>query len=185
MKVIITSTPEVDSTLISEVITILQNQKGELEFLGYNAITFEDITLRLNDYEQCNSIEEISRLSFDDFYSLCKDTRSKNKETITKNDFVVVLTSIDNQMRKDEADERNKDWFSAFSGNNIFIYVGNWNKLTFKSAQYAISFQVVENIFQSLINLDIKNWKQNPFIHKKPIGCLLFTEAWRGSFPGL
>lgn len=171
MKVIITSTPEVDSTLISEVITILQSQKGELEFLGNIAISFNDITKQLKEYKQCKSIEDIPRLTFDDFYSLCTVTRIKN-DKINEDDFVIILTSIDNEMTKNESDESNKDWFSAFSGKDIFIYIRNWNELTFKSVQYAISFQVVENIFQSLISLDIKNWKENPLIHKKPIGCI-------------
>ena len=110
-------------------------------------------------------------MTFSDFFSLCNIPRLKNNE-IRDNDFVVVLTNIDNEMSKDEQDESNKDWFSAFSDRDVFIYTKNWSELTHKSAQYAVAFQIVENIFQSLIELDIKNWQENPHIHKKPIGCI-------------
>jgi hypothetical protein len=171
MKVKITCTPDVDSSLLSEVITILQNQKGELEFLGIESLTFEEVTKQLREYKQCKSIDELSRLTFSDFYSLCNIPRLKNHE-IRDDDFVVVLTNIDNEVSKDEQYESNKDWFSAFSDRDVFIYTKNWNELTHKSAQYAVAFQIVENIFQSLIELDIKNWQVNPHIHKKPIGCI-------------
>lgn len=171
MKVFITSTPEVESSLLSEVITILQNQKGELEFLGIDSLTFEEVIKQLREYKQCKSIDEISRLTFSDFYTLCNIPRLKDVK-INDDDFVVLLTNIDNEMSKDEQDESNKDWFSAFSDRDIFIYTKDWKELTYKSAQFAVSFQIVENIFQSLINLDIKNWQENPHIHKKPIGCI-------------
>ena len=173
MKVFITCTPEVDQFTIKQIVDLLQLSKGAIEFIKSEPITTEDIITELEDECGYKSIEEISRLTFGELYRLCKILRLKNGDKISKeNDFVVLITNIDNEMNKNEPDESNKDWFSAFSNKNIFIYSKNWEELTSKGKQYAIAFQIVENIFQSLIKLDFVNWKINPHIHKKPIGCI-------------
>ena len=173
MKVFITYTPEVNQYTIEQIVSILKLNKGAIEFVLSKQITTEDIINELEYDCGYNSMAEISRLTFGELYRLCKILRIKEGAKISKeNDFVVLITNIDNEMNKNEPDESNKDWFSAFSNKNIFIYSKNWEELTSKAKQYAIAFQIVENIFQSLIKLDIVNWRTNPHIHKKPIGCI-------------
>jgi hypothetical protein len=52
------------------------------------------------------------------------------------------------------------------------LYGQEWEYYTKKDAKYGIAHQVLENIFQSLINLNIKDVKNEPNIHIPSIGCI-------------
>ena len=64
-----------------------------------------------------------------------------------------------------------RNWFSAFNNRNIFIDGIGWEYYTKRDAKYGISYQVVENIFQSQIDLNLSDVK-NFNIHKESIGCI-------------
>ena len=55
---------------------------------------------------------------------------------------------------------------------NIFIYGEEWEYYTKKDAKYGIAYQVLENIFQSLIDLNIDDVDNEPNIHVPSIGCI-------------
>ena len=159
MKVIITSTPEFDFDTTKEVALLLNEVQGELEFLSEEPF----------DSDQCStfnqklkSIQEIDFLHFEEFFELCESFRKFRKQKIHKDDYVVLITSIKNH----------KDWFSAFSKKNIFIYGVEWEHYTKAEAKYGIAFQVIENIFQSEIGLDISDTDNEINIHKPSIGCI-------------
>ena len=52
-----------------------------------------------------------------------------------------------------------------FRGKNIFIYGLDWEYYTKHDDKYGIAYQVVENIFQSQIELNIDDVDNEPNIH--------------------
>jgi hypothetical protein len=157
MKVYLTSTPEFSSEVLTEVALILGRTPGELEFILSEPLTAPEYGLKS---PKMNSIETIENLSFDEFFSLC-DTYRIIKH-IPNDAFVVLITSIKNH----------KDWFSAFNKKNIFIHGLEWEYYTKRDAKFGIAYQVLENIFQSQIDLNINNVDSEPNIHMESIGCI-------------
>ena len=99
-------------------------------------------------------------LVFNAFFNLCETYRTIKE--IPDDEYVVIVTSIKND----------KDWFSAFNGNNIFIHGEEWEYYTKHDAKFGISYQVLENIFQSQIDLNIYDIDNEPNIHLESIGCI-------------
>lgn len=157
MKVYITSTPEFSFELIKEVVLLLNQTPGELEFLLGPPLTVPQISLANSKLKQ---IETIESLSFEDLFSLCNTFRIIKE--IPEDEYVVLVTSIKNDKR----------WFGAFEEKNIFIHGMEWEYYTKRDAKYGISYEVVENIFQSLIGLNIYGVSQEPHFHMESIGCI-------------
>lgn len=157
MKVYLTSTPEFSLEVLTEVALILGRTPGELEFILGKPLTVAQYGLA---NPKMNSIETIENLSFDEFFDLCNTYRIIKE--LPDDAYVVLVTSIKNH----------KDWFSAFKGKNIFIHGEEWEYYTKKDAKYGISYQVVENIFQSQIELNIDDVDNEPNIHMESIGCI-------------
>lgn len=157
MNVYITSTPEYPSEVVKEVALILNQTPGELEFISGDPLTVSQYSLA---HPKMRDIKRIKKLSFKEFFKMCQTYRTFKE--ISDDDYVVIITSIKNQ----------KDWFSAFNSKDIFIYGEEWELYTKRASKYGISYQIVENIFQSQIELDIKNTKNEPNIHNPSIGCI-------------
>jgi hypothetical protein len=157
MKVYITSTPEFSFELVKEVVLLLNQTPGELEFLLGPPLTVPQLSLTNS---KLKLIKTIDSLSFEEFFGLC-DTYRTIKE-IPIDAYVVIVTSIKNNMR----------WFSAFKEKNIFIHGMEWEYYTKKDAKYGISYEVVENIFQSQIGLNIFGAEKGPHFHMESIGCI-------------
>jgi hypothetical protein len=157
MKVYITSTPEFSSELVKKVVEILNKTPGELEFISDRSLTINQYSLA---HPPMRTIDKIKFLSFDELFDLC-DTYRTFRE-IPDDAFVVLVTSIKNR----------KDWFSAFRGKNIFIHGEEWEYYTKRDGKYGIAYQVLENIFQSMIDLNINDVDNEPNIHIPSIGCI-------------
>jgi hypothetical protein len=157
MKVNLTSTPEFSFDVLKEVVLILNQTPGELEFILGKPATANQYSLAHPKFKTIGNVEIID---FDEFFKLCNTYRTFKE--IPDDEFVVMVTSIKND----------KEWFSAFNGNNIFIHGVEWEYYTKKDAKYGISYQVVENIFQSQIELNIDYTKHDPNIHRASIGCI-------------
>jgi hypothetical protein len=157
MNVYITSTPEFSTEVLTEVALILGRTPGELEFILGEPGTVDQYSL---SNPKMNSIETIESLRFDEFFGLCNTYRIIEK--IPTDVYVVLVTSIKNH----------KDWFSAFNEKNIFIHGLEWEYYTKKDAKYGISYQIVENIFQSQMELNIDDVDNEPNIHMESIGCI-------------
>lgn len=159
MKIYITSTPETNKSLIEEVIDVLKQSSGEFfEFIAEDPINVKQIGIYNNDLinQNLNTCE----ISLDEILSICSDYKEMNK--IDQDDFVVVLTGI----------KIKEEWFSAFRNRAIFVDVNNWETLINNDRKYGISHQIFENIFQSLIDLQIEG-SLDPLIHiDRPIGCI-------------
>lgn len=159
MKIYITSTPETNKSLIEEVIDVLKQSSGEFfEFIAEDPIDEEQIGIYNSDLinQNLNTCE----ISLDEILSICSKYKVMNK--IDQDDFVVVLTGI----------KIKEEWFSAFRNRAIFVDVNNWETLINNDRKYGISHQIFENIFQSLIDLQIEG-SLDPLIHiDRPIGCI-------------
>lgn len=157
MKVYLTSTPEFSTDVLNEVALILGKIPGELEFILGKPLTDQQVRLSNPDL---TDIELIDSLSFDELFGLCGAFRAIKE--IPQDAYVVLVTSIENNM----------DWFSAFNGKNIFIHGIDWEYYTKRDAKFGIAYQVLENIFQSQIELDLNDVKNEPNIHMDSIGCI-------------
>ncbi len=157
MKVYVTSTPEFSGDLVKKVVDILNQTPGEMEFMLGKPLTGNQFSLT---NPKMKNIDQIKSLTFDELFGLCSTYRTIRE--VQEESFVVLLTSIKNS----------KNWFSAFNGRNIFIYGEEWEYYTKRDGKYGISYQVLENIFQSMIDLDINNVDNEPNIHMPSIGCI-------------
>jgi len=158
MKIILTRSADVDSTLFAEVANFLQAVPGSV----ISAIPISTIKM-IPD----GSDNEWKTPEFDDFFGKCDGLRQFSGQPIDKDDIVVLLTGIPND----------QNWFSAFqlptSKRNIFICTEDWEYYIPKpKVHYAIAYQVVENCLQVLMDLDYKKEENHPYIHVKSRGCL-------------
>ena len=157
MKIIITSTPEFPLVLLQEVIDLLNETKGELEFQLGEPLNSRQFSLSNSQFKEPDKIQF---LSFDELFGLCETYRTFKE--IDDDVFVVMITNIPN----------NKYWFSNFNGKDIFVHGLGWEIFTNQDASYSIAFQIIENVFQSMINIDTTNPRNEPNIHMEPIGCI-------------
>jgi hypothetical protein len=161
MNIHISCTPEFSIDKLNEIVDLLAGIPGELKFCMGRTLTQTQYT-RLN--EKFISIDQISSLDFEEFFDLVQGYRDwdKDKKVIDDNDFVIIISSIKNS----------KKWFSAFRNKNIFIHGDEWDLISDVDSKFGIAYQCVENIFQSLIDLDIENTSIEPNIHQTSIGCI-------------
>lgn len=158
MKIHISSTPEVPENFVHNVCNILNEAQGdELVFSSYNSLSTPDI--RKMNYRITQTDKSVV-LSFDDLFSICNGFRLKY--SIADDDFVVILTSARN----------NLNWFSATKDKNIFIDINDWDEYTDRDAKYGVSYQVIENVFQSLIGISCDNAENHPNVHYENEGCI-------------
>lgn len=157
MEVYVTSTPEFSGDLAKKVVEILNQTPGELEFMLGKSLTGNQFSLT---NPKMKNIDQIKSLTFVELFGLCSTYRTIRE--VQEEAFVVLLTSIQNS----------KNWFSAFNGRNIFIFGEEWEYYTKRDSKYGIAYQVLENIFQSLIDLNINDVDNEPNIHIPSIGCI-------------
>lgn len=163
MKVYISATPDVEAIILKSVLDLLSTVKGTIQFKELPILKYEEIEDFL---EWGKTLDSYGSLSFDELFDVCKTYRRfyMNLEQITKSDYIVVLTSIPN---------KNK-WFSSFRDKNIFIDTNGWENYTGKDPKYGIAFQVVENIFQSILNINVEigEVESESNIHWISEGCI-------------
>lgn len=157
MNIYITSTPEFSTDKLQEVVDLLSGIAGEMKFIHSKPLTINQAK-RLNPkFENINCIDS---LSFDELFDYMSD--HKDIREVDETDFLVLVTSIRN----------NQNWFSAFNDKNIFVHGDEWDMISDVDSKFGIAHQCIENIFQSLIKLDIDNVMEEPNIHMKSIGCI-------------
>lgn len=157
MNVHITSTPDFPENHLDEIISLLNETPGEINFMKSAVWDHVKFSVLDDRFEDKNSI---SSLSFDEYFKLIGKYR--RIEEINNDEFVILISKIKN----------NKNWFSAFNKKDIFVHGDGWDKYSDVDSKYGITYQCIENIFQSLIELDIDNYKNEPNIHKESIGCI-------------
>jgi hypothetical protein len=163
MNVYLTSTPEFSNEKIEDVAKLVLEIPGELKFIKCDPLTEAQFNRLCNRPED---VTQISSLSFEEYFDLIQGYRetakTPNNKHFTEDDFIIVISSI----------RHNLNWFSAFNKRNIFIHGVEWDLISDVDSKFGIAYECVENIFQSLINLDIHNYDQEPNIHMSSIGCI-------------
>ncbi len=157
MNVHITCTPEFSFEKLEEIVSLLTSIPGELKFIKGKPLTQVQFW-RIN--EKFENVNQISSLSYEEYIDLVQ--RYREHREIDDRDFVILISSIRNQ----------KNWFSAFNNKNIFIHGDEWDLISDVDSKFGISYQCVENIFQSLIDLNIDEVDNEPSIHQTAIGCI-------------
>lgn len=157
MNICITSTPEFSPDKLQEVVDLLSGIPGEMKFIHSKPLTGNQAKKLNTKFENVNCIDNLSFEELFDYISDHRDIREVNEE-----DYVVLITSIRN----------NQNWFSAFNEKNIFVHGEEWDMISDVDSKFGIAHQCIENVFQSLIKLDIDNVLEEPNIHMKSIGCI-------------
>lgn len=158
MNVHITCTPEYSFEELTEIVELLKTVPGEIKFsCNKELVSAEQFSMMVYKFE---SPESIKSLSFEELFKLC-DCYRKIKD-IPKDEFIIMITSIPNE----------KNWFSAFENKYIFVNSEDWKYYSDRDSKFGIAYQIVENIFQSLIKLNISDINKEPNIHFDSIGCI-------------
>lgn len=154
MKVHITYTPDVDRMQVKKIVKKISEINGPIQFESTPSVSFDKLEQFIGPFVNQQPLE------FETFFNICNYYRA-NKSLI-HNDFVVVLTTLTNR----------QFWFSNFDKRNIFININEWNYLKNTLRNNAISYQIIGNIFHSLIGIDSNNFRDDPKAHKISIGCI-------------
>lgn len=157
MKIFITGTPEIQFSLIEEVCNELNAVKGVMAFFPTIQLKQKELSSLNNSF---NNLDQRESMSFDMFFSLCQTNRAFHK--LDEDDFIVILSSIRNE----------KDWFSATKNKDIFIDTNDWGQYTNNNPVCGIAYQVIENIFQSLLGIYYDNAETHPNVHFENEGCI-------------
>ena len=162
MNVILTCTPEYSPFKLAEIVKLLQSIPGELNFIEGKPFTQAQFKWANKKFENMN---QITSLSFSEFFGIVqyyRENREIDNRKINDNEFVIIISSIKNQF----------NWFSAFQKKNIFVHGDEWDIFSAVDAKFGIAYQCIENVFQSLIELDIEHVDIEQNIHMEPIGCI-------------
>lgn len=174
MKIHLIKTPEYEIENLREVHEFLSSFEGPLEFVfsehEFNRNDFYFLQYDLFPYHsfkyQSNTkvIKFDSRrgnpLSWQELFSLCENYRKVYN--VSSEDFVVLLTKRKNAL----------NWFSAKDDyRNAFVHTVEWDSYTSIHSKYPISYQVIENVIQSSMNLDFTS-VPNQYIHEPVVGCM-------------
>ena len=174
MKVYLIKTPEYETENFREVSDLLSSFNGALEFipsfyefdknefyfLRYELFPHHNFEYPSNDTAIKFDPDRGNPLSWRELFSLCGFYREVFK--IEDDSFVVLLTKRKNAL----------NWFSATDeSKNIFVHTAEWEQYTKVNSKYPIAYQVVENVMQSLMNIDITN-VPNQYVHEPLKGCM-------------
>lgn len=151
MKAYLFCSPEFSFDTVKEVAALLNTIPGEIEFVVNKSLP-PLFFKRLNAEFEC--IDENSELSFEDLFYITGLYRSS--QDINPDDFVILITSVRNDQQ----------WFSAFDEKDIFIHGAEWDLISNIDSKFEIAYQCIENIFQSLINLQVDEY------HEKVQNCI-------------
>lgn len=151
MQVILLRSTNVDKALLKSVCSILGKALGPVEFKFRN--------------KAINLSASMCSVTWDAIFTGCQSFRSE--QSIPDTDFVVLLTQENNEL----------NWFSAVAPNGdaaAFVQTSGWDYYLPGGSEYAIAFQVAENLFQYLMNVS----SDHPW-HDPPIGCINDMCSWK------
>lgn len=157
MKIHIISTPNVNHDDLNSILDTLSQVDGDMKFLLVGDFLNEQQYPRFAP--KFNNATTSTKLEFSDFYNYCKEYRQSinNKGE----DIVVFITTVANEY----------NYFSAVEGKNIFVYTGFWDNIVGVKRLYAVAYNILVNVFQSLLEISYLD-VNNRHIHKENIGCI-------------
>ena len=159
MKIYITCTEEFSSEKLNSVFKLLNKISGEIKFPQIKTLTNKFITFCNGKF---NNSENHLSLTFDELFNICKYYRISEDEKILTDDFVVLITPIEND----------RHWFSAVNENNIFIHSTSFADNTDRDEVNGIAYNILVNIFQSLLGINYETLSDSSIVHHSSIGCI-------------
>lgn len=163
MKIHITCTEEFANSKLEDVTKILNKVAGEIIFRKNNVLTHSFISLNNSKF---TNPESYFSLSFDELFNICNFHRiisnQNSQDQISPEDYVVLITSIRND----------RNWFSAVNDKNIFIHSKSFETNTDRDDIFGVAYNILVNIFQSLLGLNYETLINSPVVHKESIGCI-------------
>jgi hypothetical protein len=154
MNIIVTALPEYPAEELNEVVKLLNTVAGPVKFIKGETIPTEILDLQIKNYTS------LSSLTFNQFWDILKVYRIINK--IDSGDYVAIISPKKHSL----------NWFSGFNSKNIFVDSNDWEYFSEKDSKFGVSFQIVENVIQSLMKLNIESIDDEPNIHFESIGCI-------------
>ena len=147
MKIHIIRDSEITDELYNEVLALLSNSKGILDFVPYEEYSVEIRQETPTDKE---------------FFEYCIEFRESIKIKEDSNDLVVLLSNK----------SHNHDWFSSPDYNgNIFVVCTEWgNYLPNFDRVYPVTNEVISNVFHHLLFEDEDDVYYH--VHEPPRGCI-------------
>ena len=159
MKIYITCTEEFSSEKLNSVFKLLNKISGEIKFPQTKTLSNKFITYCNGKF---NDLDNLSSLTFNELFEICEYYRYSEDEKILTDDFVVLITSIENE----------KHWFSAVNGKNIFIHSTSFSDNTDRDEVNGIAYNILVNIFQSLLGINYETLSDSSIVHHSSIGCI-------------
>ena len=174
MKIHLIKTPEYEIENVREVHEFLSSFEGPFEFvlsehefnrndfyfLQYNLFPYHNFIYQSNSKVIKFDPQRGNPLSWRELFSLCDNYREVFN--LNSDDFVVLLTKRKNAL----------NWFSAKDDfRNVFVHTAEWDSYTSIHSKYPIGYQVIENVIQSMMQLDFTNIP-NQYIHEPLVGCM-------------
>lgn len=145
---------------VEYMIEMLSKDIGPLKFRLQKHITNEKF------YKFHNSLDKVS---FDDFNHISELINDKYQ--LNYNFFNVILTEkqIDSPTNKFKT---SKDWYSFYSDRTIIVKTNGWDEATEGKPYLGVAHQIIENLFQSLGNIDLYELNLFDSVHKKTKTCI-------------
>lgn len=164
MKIHIRCTEEYSVEKLRTIKKLLSTTQGEITIGEAKKLSNEYVSLKNTKFTYP---ESSFSLSFDELFSICDFHRltsnQSNPEEISGDDYVVLITSINNDRR----------WFSAVDENkNIFVHSKSFEYNTDRDEEFGIAYNILVNVFQSLLGLSYSTLPDSNIVHKKSIGCI-------------
>jgi len=147
----------------------------------------EDISVIVGMFNQNKGLLKFKILSYKsstEYYSLYHKSKSLTLESISEicnklkgennvfEDYGVLVTSKNIEKPKAITLEGKESWYSAFEYKNIAINSNDWNEITEDRSYLAIAHQVIENLFQSLSQMNLGSTQLLEEIHVNSRGCI-------------
>ncbi|MBL0340894.1 MAG: hypothetical protein IPP71_08190 [Bacteroidetes bacterium] len=189
MKTHLIRSPEVSAELFSNVVAILQQFEGPVEFvidpfdIPFENTEIDELPFDYTKFKQrdqfilgkvvasnknLNAIEwrppfpdEIKKVTWKSIFDKCDLNRKKNH--IPETEAVIILTDYINE----------KNWFSGSAPNgklNFFVHAGQWEFFLPCDARFPVAYETIAVVFRHLLfgSFDEINRRA----HERPRGCV-------------
>ncbi|SEM18397.1 hypothetical protein SAMN05421856_101604 [Chryseobacterium taichungense] len=145
---------------ISVIVDMLNKSKGSLKF---KILPYRSSTGYYKLYYQSKS------LTLESISEICNELKGENN--VFEN-YGILITSKKIEKPKAITLDGKESWYSAFVFKNIAINSNDWEEITEDRSYLAIAHQIIENIFQSLSQINLGSTELMQEIHLNSKGCI-------------
>lgn len=159
MNVYVTTFDKKSKKMVKLILDLFSKDKGELKFKP----------LELNTSEKYNKMYDLDlNLEYHQIHDIGMEIKETHK---IFGDYLVLLTDKKLTIPSSKSLEQ-KDWNSAFVTQTIIVKTTGYEKLTENRPYLGIAHQIIENIFQSLLKMQLQSPNLYRKIHVESVGCI-------------